>query len=82
MATRETIKKIEAIERRTCDTFGHLIWRARMAGNQREADEFRHKLRGYLTALEDVGTLTHRELQEAYLWYATTKNYGNEEGKQ
>lgn len=79
MATRETVKKIEALESRNCDIFGRLIWRARMKGNQTEADEFRHKLRGYLTALEDVGILTRRELQEAYLWYATVKNYGEEE---
>lgn len=81
MATRETIKKIEDTGSRNCDIFGKLIWQARMKCNQSDYDEYRHKLRGYLIALEDVGILTHRELQEAYLWYATTKNYGEEDGK-
>lgn len=81
MATRETIKKIEALESRNCDIFGKLIWRARMKCNQSDCDEYRNKLRGYLIALEDVGILTHRELQEAYLWYATVKNYGEEDAE-
>lgn len=80
--TRETVKKIEAVGGPgNCDIFGSLIWRARMNGNQLDADEFRHKLRGYLTALVDVGILTQRELQEAYLWYATVKNYGEEDAE-
>lgn len=79
MATRATVEKIEARGLTTCDTYGQLIRQTRMSGAEVAADEYRHKLRGYLTALVDLGVLTRMELQEAYLWYATVKLYDQEQ---
>ncbi len=79
MGTREVVELLETKGCKSCDVYGSLIHQACQKGNQSMADEFRHKLRGYLTALEEIGVLTHQELQAAYLWYATTKRYGDKE---
>lgn len=69
MKTAEVIKKIEDHGYYTADTYSILIYRARIKGNQNIVDEYKHKLRGYLTALKDTGFLTENEMKLAYLWY-------------
>lgn len=78
MTTKEIVEKIEEMGLETVNVYSRLIWQARTNGNQATADEFRYKLRGYLTALKDVGILSENDLKAAYLWYFS-KDYSKEE---
>lgn len=71
MTTREVVEKIETMGLEAAGAYSRLIWEARVKGNQDMADEFRRKLRGYLTALSDLGIISENGLKAAYLWYIT-----------
>ena len=76
--TREAIERLNTRQIVTIETYSKLIHRYRTNGNFNLTEEFRHKLRGYLTAMFDAELLTGYEFKELYLHYAT-KEWVSEE---
>lgn len=70
MKTSETIKKIEGIKQiKRIEVYSLLIWRAKMSENKSMLEEYKCKLRGYLTALQEMEIISETEKAQAYLYY-------------
>lgn len=78
--TREAIEKLSTKHTKTIETYSKLICRGRNEGNKDLTEEYRRKLRGYLTAMKDSELITEYELRGLYLYYAS-KDWQTETNK-
>lgn len=69
--TKKAIEKLSDKARAYCEEKQKIIRVQNANGNREIRNEYAKKLRGYLECLEDVGKITHKEMQTLYLFYAT-----------
>lgn len=69
--TRQALDKMNDKQKYYCETLSVLINRDRKAGKKDFYEKETWKLRGYLESMEDMGVITHYEMQALYLWYFT-----------
>ena len=67
---KKCIEKLLNRQLKTVETYSSIIEGAVANGNKELNEEYRHKLRGYLTCLVDNEAITEMELRSLYLWYA------------
>ena len=61
--------KLNGTQRNYLSMMSELIARARENGLVQETENRRGKVRGYLTALEQMAVITHSDLQALYLFF-------------
>lgn len=64
MGTKETLSKLSDNARRTL-----AIYKLVMQENERETENYKGRIKGYLAALEDANIITQAELRLLYTYY-------------